>query len=152
MSKAFPSTKHRTLLLSTLRLIGVKTITVSFQGSGDSGEITGAEALDVQGKPVDISKHSIEWEETYGSFCSDQNKWVEGSQVTTKSLEEIFTTITECALEEQGLDWYNNDGGQGDLTIDLSTSPPTIELNVGINYMETTQHSFDYTEEIEEDK
>ncbi len=152
MSKAFPSTKHRTLLLSTLKLLGIKSVTVSFQGGGDSGEITGAEALDAHGKPVDISKHAIEWEESRGSFDSNQNRWVESTQSKTKALEEIFTTITECALEEQGLDWYNNDGGQGELIIDLQTSPPTINLNVGINYTETTDHSFDYTEETEEDK
>ena len=63
------------------------------------------------------------------------------------SLRDIIEHITYAALEHTQLDWYNNDGGQGDLTIDLSNTPPTIVLSLGINHVETEDYTFGDDEE-----
>jgi len=147
MSKAFPSPEHRTILLSTLKLLGASEVIVNFSGGGDSGEIQSVDVFDVNNKSVDIDSQSLEWVEARSFYDHEGSQWINDTSVATKPLSDILEQVTLNALEEQGIDWYNNDGGQGQLTIDFSTSPPTIELNVGVNYMETEEHSFDYTEE-----
>jgi len=55
------------------------------------------------------------------------------------------------ALERTGLDWYNNDGGQGTFRIDLDAgNEPIVSLDVGINYIETNDHSFAFDDGEEE--
>jgi hypothetical protein len=151
MIDLFPSPEHRALLLSTLKLLGAKTVTVVFSGGGDSGAIDSVDVLNAQGQPIDISNQGLEWVDVRTNFDSTNSQWVNYIEPKTMELEEILKRLTESALEEQGLDWYNNDGGQGQLTIDFSTSPPSIELNVGINYTATEDHHFSYTEEPHEE-
>jgi len=119
----FPSPKHRAVFLTTLRTLGVSKLVVTFSGGGDSGDI-----------------ESVDANEEYKT-------WTEVTKEGLMSIEEIAKELTFKALENEGLDWYNNDGGQGTLEIDFSTSPPTIQLDVGINYMSTEDHSFNLNEE-----
>ena len=65
-------------------------------------------------------------------------------------VHEIIKQVTFDALEESGMDWYNNDGGQGYLTIDFNHSPPEIDLELGINHTATTDYSFSFNEEDED--
>ena len=61
------------------------------------------------------------------------------------SLNLVIENVAYAAIESTGLDWYNNDGGQGTFEIDLTASPPTIHLGIGINYTETEDHSFNFS-------
>lgn len=149
MSNLFPSPEHRALLLSTLKLIGAKQVVVHFSGGGDSGEIDNAQVLDAQDNTIDCDKHKLKWEIPKSVLLGE--KWEYQIEETELPLSEILVKLTEHALEESGHDWYNNEGGQGHLRIDFSTSPPTIELNVGINTMTTEYHSYAYTDEPDEE-
>jgi hypothetical protein len=77
----------------------------------------------------------------------DEGTWEKRTKEEVMTLEKIAKDLTLQALEDQGLDWYNNDGGQGTLEIDFATSPPTITLDVGINYTSVDEHSFDFSED-----
>jgi hypothetical protein len=51
-------------------------------------------------------------------------------------------------LEDAGIDWYNNDGGYGELRINLD--PIEINLEVSTRYTETFTSSLGFDENLEE--
>jgi predicted phosphoadenosine phosphosulfate sulfurtransferase len=147
---AFPSPEHKIILLTQLRTLGVKTVEVTFSGGGDSGSIDDVNAYDNDMKDVDLMVHSLDWPEEVSTLDTTTKTWVHTEHISLKSLDHILRNVTESALAESGLDWYNNDGGQGSLLIDFNKSPPEISLDVGINYTTTEDHTIDLNEEDED--
>jgi hypothetical protein len=143
----FPSPKHRAVFLTTLRSLGVSTLTVNFSGGGDSGNIDSVAAYNAGQTAAIPLTAQIPWSSDEKFFDMEAQDWVKRTTNKLMPIEEIAKELTLEALEAQGLDWYNNDGGQGTLEIDFSTSPPTIQLDVGINYMTTEEHSFNLSKE-----
>jgi hypothetical protein len=146
----FPSPEHRTILLTQLRTLGIKTVQVDFSGGGDSGDIDSAIALDAGGNHIDINKHVLDWPENSSRHDPDTNSWITDTKIKAQPLDKILEQVTLDALDEAGMDWYNNDGGQGTLTIDFNRSPPEIDLELGINHTATTDYSFSFNEENED--
>jgi len=146
----FPSEDKKNLLMTLLKIMGGAKVGVSFSGGGDSGNIDDAELLDAEGNPIDLKGAEFEWESEESYHDLEEGKWRMRSVVETLPLNDILVKITEDALESTDLDWYNNDGGQGQLSIDLTKTPPSIELEVGVNYVHTENHNFDFTETEEE--
>lgn len=147
---AFPSPEHKIILLTQLRTLGVKSVEVTFSGGGDSGSIDDVNAYDNDMKDVNLTAHHLDWPEESSRNDPDTNAWITDVKVVTKSLDDILKDVTNSALEESGLDWYNNDGGQGSLLIDFNKSPPEISLDVGINYTTTEDHTINLNEEDED--
>ena len=158
MTMIFPSIEQKKLLLNMLKVLGGHKARVGFCGAGDSGSIEDAVLYDQHGKEIDCKGITIDWTTQFSEYNpleKGSDKWVEREETEKTPVLEVLKNITEQMLEREGLDWYNNDGGQGSLEIDLTVSPPTIVLNVGINYTQTDDHEFDYTEfddESEEEK
>ena len=152
MANPFPSKDNKTVLFTLLRMIGGAKAVVQFQGGGDSGEILDADLFDKEGKRRELSDTKILWTVEKDKFVN--NEWITEAVEEFMPVKEVLRHVTETMLENEGLDWYNNDGGQGDLTIDLTQEPPSVVLKIGINYTQTDDHEFDYTErdEKEEDK
>lgn len=142
MSNIFPSEEHRTQLLATLRMLGAASALVEFSGSGDSGSIQDVVLHDSNGNAIDISQQMLLW--PVETQHMQGNTWVKSVNKQLLPLEKILERITYEALEDCQLDWYNNDGGQGVFEINLTTSPPEIRLDVGINTMSTEDHRFTY--------
>jgi len=147
----FPSKDKKKLLMTLLKIMGGAKVCVSFSGGGDSGNIDDAELLDAEGNPIDLKGAEFEWESEESYHDPEEGKWRMRSIVEIMPLNDILVKITEDTLESTDLDWYNNDGGQGQLSIDLTTTPPSIELEVGVNYTHTENHNFDFTETEEEE-
>ena len=146
----FPSKDKKELLMTLLKVMGGAKVHVSFSGGGDSGNIDNAELLDAEGNRIDLKGAEFEWESEESYHDPEEGKWRMRSVVETMPLNDILVKITEDALESTDLDWYNNEGGQGALTIDLTTTPPSIELSVEINYIHTDTTNFDFTDTEEE--
>lgn len=149
-------TNQFTEFLTKLRLLGVFKVTVDFQGGGDSGEIQQAAFYNAQDQDItmDLMHYTMAWEETYTeyppltdaisiTFPSIRPESVVKTRTNDLGFEEIMQKLVEQHLESTGLDWYNNNGGQGAFIIDFSTSPPSIKLVVGVNYTSTEEHVFD---------
>lgn len=143
----FPSKHHRDLVLTQLRTLGVSQVEVSFSGSGDSGSIDAAYCVDASNKRIELPEPKFEWPQERSVFSEKTKSWEHQTYTEFLNLEEILRALTNDALESQGLDWYNDDGGQGSLTIDFTQSPPNIELNVGINITSTEDHEFNFSDE-----
>ena len=141
MKQIFASEQEKTTLLTQLNLLGAKRVVVTFQGGGDDGQIDEVYMIDNNESYIDIPNDMIAWTTlTYGNQQSEQKQ--------TKLIDAL-EDLCSRALDNTGLDWYNNDGGQGNLVIDLKESPPNIKLYVGINHTTTDDHEYDLNEEME---
>lgn len=140
------ATNQFTEFLVKLRLLGVSKVTVDFQGGGDSGEIQQAAFFNSQEQDItmDLMHYTMPWEETYTEYRTGHSpESIIKTRTEDLGFEEIMQKLVEQHLESTGLDWYNNDGGQGAFIINFSTSPPMIKLIVGVNYTQTEDHVFD---------
>ena len=135
----FPSKQEKDTLLTQLNLLGAKRVYVEFRGGGDDGQVEGVYYRDRHDEVQDIPTDMISWtQKTYGS---------QTPETKTMTLVDVLTDLCYRALDNTGLDWYNNEGGQGSLVIDFTDSPTSIMLNVGINTMTTDDHEYDLDEE-----
>jgi hypothetical protein len=141
MSKNEINKQEQEVLYTQLNLLGANEVVVEFSGAGDSGQIDSVYYLDKNNEPQDIPNDMIAWtKQTYGS-----------QEPTTERtlLQDVIEDLCYRALDGTGLDWYNNEGGQGRLIIDFKVNPPKTILHVGINEMITEDHEFDLDEENE---
>lgn len=102
----------RAQLGQRLLAANVLKATISFSGSGDSGSIDSVDFEYVPGK--ELPK--------------------EAEKVLTDDLE----SWTYKWLEGTGYDWYNNDGGQGEVVFDLTEVPFKFIGNMEVNEMSST--------------
>ena len=142
MKQIFANEQEKTTLLTQLNLLGAKKVVVTFQGGGDDGQIEEVFMTDNNNAYIDIPNDMIAWTTlTYGDQQSEQRQ--------TK-LVDALEDLCSRALDNTGLDWYNNDGGQGNLEINFKDNPPSIKLNVGINHTTTDDYQYDLNDEEEE--
>ena len=142
---AFPSTEHRDRLLALLRAAGITSVRISYSGSGDSGNIEDVECFNAAGDSVATPPVSILWAQKSSVWNSKKMRWEPPSDDSVEtSIEDVLRDICDKALEDSGLDWYNNEGGQGHLQMDFpGNDEPRIMLEVGINITEVEKHYFD---------
>lgn len=151
MPSPFQSKEQRDLFLTLLKVMGGRTARVEFDGAGDSGSIEWLGLLDQDGKEIDLTNATFDWFETASEYDPHQNKWVTTRKpVPNMPVADILKTICEDALEESGHDWYNNEGGYGNLFIDLTATPPEVVLNVSVRVTSTEDYTYDLVEDEEE--
>jgi len=142
MENIFPSNEEKQKLLTQLNLLGAMTVVVEFIGGGDEGEIESVYYIDRNGDSQEIPKDMISWTQVvYG----DKPKLTK-----EMSLVDVLEDLCYRALDAAGMDWYNNEGGQGSLVIDFRESPPKTCLELGINSMSTEEYKFAMDEEEDE--
>ena len=142
MKEIFANEQEKATLLTQLNLLGAKRVVVDFQGGGDDGQVDGVYLYDQNNVDIDVPNDMIAWTtQTYGGQEAESKQ--------TK-LVDALEDLCSRALDNTGLDWYNNDGGQGNLTIDFKENPPSIKLNVGINHRTTEDYEYDLNDEEEE--
>jgi hypothetical protein len=111
-------------VLPVLRDLGLMQVTVRFDGSGDSGSIDKAEfepAIKPAGITVPVRRATREF---------IQGDWRYAYSVEQVSLDAAINDIAHDYLDETGVDWYNNDGGYGDLVIDVAQGTVALAVNV----------------------
>jgi hypothetical protein len=138
----FPSKQEKDTLLTQLNLLGARRVFVEFRGGGDDGQVEGVYYKDKHDDMHDIPTDMMSWTKmTYGT---------QAPETKNTSLVDVLEDLCYRALDQTGLDWYNNEGGQGQLVIDFTDTPTSIMLNVGINTMTTDDHDYDLNEMEEE--
>jgi hypothetical protein len=121
-----------TALLCTLKEAGVSLVVVEFDGSGDSGSITGVE---IEGGTPPLE---AQWLFSSSSWVNEE--WVTTEEVKSLPLNEVLEAWCYDSLEESQIDWYNNDGGFGELRIDLVEGEVKLEVNQ--RYTEISTYHF----------
>jgi hypothetical protein len=102
---------HWKRILETLAAAGVVKIVIEYSGSGDSGAIDEVNFFDQAEMEIDSEAAGL---------VEEDNNFIE---------DQVYTILEDYS------DWYNNDGGQGTLTVDVSTGK--FDCHHGSNYTET---------------
>lgn len=119
-------------VLPVLRELGTERVCVSFDGSGDSGSI-----WDIAFTPqLEGAEPVVSIRTSTREFDNATRSWRRIAGDEDKSLQEAISELTYDYLEETDVDWYNNDGGYGELTIDVTAG--TVAIDVNQRYTEST--------------
>lgn len=101
--KAALADSERNKLVLTMLSAGVAKVDIEFYGSGDSGN---------------IDDPTVEMRPGYEK---------------PEGLDEAIEEWAQILLESTNVDWYNNDGGQGNFHFDLTITPPFFSGEVSVN-------------------
>lgn len=118
-------------VLPVLRAHGVERASVTFDGSGDEGMI---DSIRYVGGDENVGAIELDVLTTQSNW--DGTQWVAGRRVERTTLTAAMTTLTDDYLEETGVNWCDNDGGWGELTI--AVGPGTVGLEVNARYTTST--------------
>lgn len=140
--------QHIKTMFDQLRAAGATEVVISFDGSGDSGSIYAANIYNADNKQIQVDQTVI--------YPKEKSTWIDGqwvNEIEHKEIPILEALEAYCydELEKTNIDWYNNDGGFGDMRIDLSDTV-SVELEVNQRYTEyhTTTFNLNEDEELEE--
>lgn len=120
--------KNAAVIIPVLVELGATKVKVSFSGYGDSGQID-----EVQIEPEGIAHHTVTVAKVAKTWAD--GVWLEEETYTQVTLDEALTELCYDYLEATGVDYVNNEGGQGNLTIDVPEE--SLSLEVETNYTQT---------------
>lgn len=116
--------------MMALAELGIKEIRVEYSGGGDSGQIDAYH----YNKTPELG----EWENSFIKI--DEDELPEGLHAfIDKRVDNLLVNGIE--------DWYNNDGGQGELRINVPEGVYTLENNIYHQESTTYNHEGTFTEE-----
>lgn len=122
-----------------LRALGVTTIEVEFSGSGDDGQ---------------VDEHYMG---VMGDFASDAAEAMLDKAMpdglpadAPDTVRKFLSEATYMALEQEGSDWCNNDGGQGTVSFDIVEGNIHVDMNVNITHTENSELDLPVFPETEE--
>ena len=123
----------------TLAELKITTVVVSFSGAGDSGDID-----DVNPMFEGISNHyttNVDQERYAAGLAMFKQA---GNPAADIALEELIKQVSLTLLDEPGVpDWVNNDGGDGEITLDTATRAITLDINVNIVEKDNSVFTYD---------
>ena len=118
-------------LLPVLRENNIRSISVSFNGGGDDGAID-----DITFEPdVSNAVKELQIECLASQNFFENGAWIRNVVPKQFTLCEALDALTYDYLEETGIDWYNDDGGYGELAINVVAG--TVSLEVSVRYSDT---------------
>lgn len=134
---------ERNRFFAQIQLLDIAYITVDYSGGGDSGAIDSVTAMNKDNSMMPLPK-DVTFQGKRIRAWHEGEKWHKKVEDHTYTMEEYITHITEVALEATGLDWYNNDGGQGSFDIKVTSDGIELNLAVGINetHVDTSTFTF----------
>lgn len=127
---------------------GIKRAAIEFAGSGDSGQVDSVTFYDADGEII-VNADKIPGPlstESYQEYDGSTKKYITKTRkVDAKTLGLVVEAIGYTLLESTDLDWFNNEGGEGTLTMEFGEDGKlAFTGEVSINYMETEDHSFEW--------
>lgn len=117
-------------ILDTLAEQGVEIVDITFCGGGDDGSI---DQVIYNPGDKDLSGIVVEYEKQTDTFQS--GSWVPQTVVSKLPITDVISDCAYDFIQTSGIDWYNNDGGFGEVQINVQNR--TIELEVNINVQES---------------
>ena len=124
-------------VLPILQENSVNTITVSFDGEHDEGAI-GNISYEPFSRAEAVSRVQVEYLGSSRYF--EDGRWISAVTPKEASLNEVIEELTYDYLEETGVDWYNDNGGYGELVINVQEGTVSLEVNVRYSHSTTEFH------------
>lgn len=140
------------IMMNDLARDGFLKAVVYFDGCGDSGSIESVNFYKVQGQAViDLAVLHSDTLKTkkYPIVCSDTSydqatqSWKRKDEDKLCDATELIEHIAYEKLDESGIDWYNNDGGFGEVTFYFDNKE--IELDMNQRYTEVSTYNFSHS-------
>ena len=128
--------QHVANLFAHLKLLNVHSFEIEFEGSGDSGQIDDVTFYDSGNEVMDIPADTITW--VYSQYGDTEPQ---EQQVTIqKAVEDLGYTM----LDESGHDWYNNDGGYGNINVQIEgqNGKPYVDMDMNIRISDTEHFEY----------
>jgi uncharacterized protein DUF6878 len=125
--------RNKAVVFDALAAAGVTTVTVEFDGEGDSGQIesviacSGDSPAELPETPVTL--HRASW----------QNETLTAS---TEPLREAIETLCYDYLEQEHGGWENNDGAFGTFAFDVAARSIELEFTGRYSDTYTNTHTF----------
>jgi hypothetical protein len=114
----------------------IKEVQVRFEGSGDSGDMYTENIIGLDGKELVVTipswaegiadEYHLIGQETYDAIAEDVEEWA-------------HPFLSDCVID---FDWWNNDGGQGNCTINLQTGE--CEMDGSVNTTADVGNHFNF--------
>ena len=111
---------YKTAVFDALIELRISTVTVAFNGEGDSGQIEEVIAF-VEEKPQRIPEATIRFHNA--AWGSEETK------ISEISLYEAIKGLCYDYLSQEHDGWENNDGGFGDFTFDAAERLIVLDFN-----------------------
>lgn len=163
MTRRAHTTSAITQALEILKAESIDRIEVGFSGGGDSGQLDSVryyvQDQDVtktycdswtykDGKKVTTPAEKTlptikDWSREYG-YIEEEDRYGYTPKLVEFSVGGIVENHVYAELESSGVDWYNNEGGQGtyEFSYDDDDNKWTYEFVIDVNYVEAvTEHS-----------
>ena len=124
---------NKTALFDALAMTGITTVIVTFDGSGDSGQIESVDAHNGE-QPVDLPS---------GIITIRDVLW-DGSAVETLELPvaEALERLAYAFLEETHDGWEINEGAYGEFTFDVAERAIRLDYNERVESSEYSGHEW----------
>lgn len=124
---------NKAAVFDALSAAGVTSVTVSFDGEGDSGQIEDIRA-DTNGKPYELPEKQIDIQRVgWGIGKSD-------TQQTT--LHDAIEQLCYDYLSQEHEGWGNDDGAFGEFTFEVAGRTIALEFNGRFSDFTTSSHTF----------
>lgn len=121
--------QHKDSLLDALSAAGVARVTVSYDGEGDSGQTDRAEAIAQDGSAIDLATLTAPDPQAASS---------DNAVKAAVQLSQLVENFLWAALDAHHAGFENNDGGFGELTIDVTERSVTLEHSDRIMQVESS--------------
>lgn len=123
--------KNKDSVLRSLLSIGATRAVVTYNGSGDSGQVE--EIRLFSGKKELVLKSDDRVKLYRGTTLFNPadkfDPWKTSFERIELSLDEALQQIAEDLLDYNGIDWYNDDGGYGEVEIDIKKQKLKLKHN-----------------------
>lgn len=120
-------------LLPILRVHRVEHVTASFSGCGDSGQVDDVEFTPAGAYTLvanlSVASHRVE-------VAHRNGEWVRHRNVRNVRVADAVMALTDDYLEETGVNYYDNEGGYGQLVIDVAAGTVNLEINQNVESSE----------------
>jgi hypothetical protein len=124
---------NKMILFDALAAAGITSVLVSFDGSGDSGQIEGIDAA-AGDQPNELPNGEVEIAHIHWGAPDIER--------TTLSIRDAIESLAYDFLEQTHGGWENNEGAYGEFTFDVAQRTITLDYNERIETSEYSQHVF----------
>ena len=114
--------RNAAIIIPVLRELSVEQVEVRFSGYGDSGQI---EEVWITPDPGAASVTVTECERYW-----DAGTWQSLERSVERPLADAITDMVYAYLEITGVNWYDNEGGSGVFTMDVTRQLLAMEIDV----------------------
>lgn len=130
---ATANTAKKSAVFDALTTAGITSVTVNFNGEGDSGQIEEVVAF-VGDTPQKLPDVAIPVQDAaYGRA---------ESAASARSLADSIETLCYDYLSQEHGGWENNDGAFGEFTLNVADRTVELEFNGRYSEFHTTTHTF----------